>query len=610
MPGNVIDPKQNNRPKFILMSTWIVTLYKAVTSAIVTALTKTVSSLSPLYKPVITAGTEGLPEEMAKKVSIANTICLVTALMIFILGSFFAFHTGLWEIQIPAIIEGILFCSIIYLNKRRLYSIASTSMLILHCGCALYFGILLGQLVNITLAAVFLFGLCFLVYQKPRQQLIGLGATLGTVILLELNYYYNLFPPVALSLADQYLLRWTALPCALLFDVIVMVFYIRENKGLYHRLKMFVYKVSHELRNQLNAMTLAAQLIKREIKLDETLKKIEPYVDLLLTAINNMRNVINNVLDVAQIEAGHAEPVEEDTFLLRSLIRKMINLNKVSARTRGIRLELTIAPDMPDILVTDTLKLTMIVTNLLGNAIKYADKNSVVRIEISRAGQTFVMKFTNQCPDISLERQAILFDMYTSEKRNKHVEGTGLGLYITRSKADSLGGKIALHSEGGQTTFTLVLPLKEGKLADIVEDVAEAEIDLSNINILLADDNEMNNMLFSKYLTLYGCRVTCVTSGLEVLQQLERTKRLPELIILDHQMPGLNGEQTLQLLKKDPLTKKIPVLICTGGQEYEKRLMAAGAAAVVLKPIDPRSLFKEISLHLPHIDEVNTGLSD
>jgi CheY-like chemotaxis protein/anti-sigma regulatory factor (Ser/Thr protein kinase) len=288
----------------------------------------------------------------------------------------------------------------------------------------------------------------------------------------------------------------------------------------------------------------------------------------------------------------------------------MINLNKVSARTRGIRLELTVAPDMPDILVTDTLKLTMIVTNLLGNAIKYADKNSVVRIEISKAGQTFVMKFTNQCPDISLERQAILFDMYTSEKRNKHVEGTGLGLYITRSKADSLGGKIALHSEGGQTTFTLVLPLKEGKLADIVEDVAEAEIDLSNINILLADDNEMNNMLFSKYLTLYGCRVTCVTSGLEVLQQLERAKRLPELIILDHQMPGLNGEQTLELLKKDPLTKKIPVLICTGGQEYEKRLMAAGAAAVVLKPIDPRSLFKEISLHLPHIDEVNTGLSD
>ncbi len=566
--------------------------------------------LSPFYAPVVNAGTAGLSDEAAKRVVIVNSISLITALLAFVIGNLFYVYAGLWRIQVPAIIESALFATIIFLNKRRLYSIASIGVLLVHCICALYFGALLGQLINISLIVVFLCGICFLVYSRLKHQLIGITVTLLTLFVLELNFYYRIIPPLPLSLEDQFLLRWLALPCFLLFDVVVVLYYVKENKALINRLKTFVYKkISHEIRNHLNAMALVAQLIKREIKLDDNLKKLEPYVDLLLTALHNMRNIINNVLDMAQIESGKAEKTEADTFSLRSLMRKIINLNKVSARSRGLRLELVIAPDMPDTLVADTLKLTMVITNLLGNAIKYADKNSVVKLEIVRTGDQFVMTFTNQCPDISADRQALLFDMYITDKRNRHIEGTGLGLYITRNKVDSMGGRIRLQSEGGCTNFIVTLPLCEGKTADIEEEVTESDIDLSNIHILLADDNEMNNMLFSKYLTLYGCMVTCATSGNEALQYLEKARRLPELIILDHQMPGLSGAETLLLLKQSPVFKHIPVIICTGTQEHEHTLMLAGAAAVVLKPIDPRSLFKVISQHLPHIDEVNTDLS-
>ncbi|KAA2239213.1 response regulator [Chitinophaga agrisoli] len=585
-------------------------LYTSIKSRISAFALKAQRALLPIYAPIINAGTAGLSDEAAKRVVIVNSISFITALLAFVIGNLFYVYTGLAQVQIPAIIESVLFCGIILLNRYRLYSIASVSVLVVHCACAVYFGILLGQLINISLIAVFMFGMSFLVYSKPQQQIVGICATLLTLFLLELNFYYKLFPSLQLAMADQYLLRWVALPCFLLFDVIVMLYYVRENKALYNRLKMFVYKVSHEIRNQLNAMALVAQLIKREIKLDDHLKKIEPYVDLLLTAVNNMRNVINNVLDVAQIEAGKEEEVEEDTFALRSLIQKIINLNKVSARSRGLQLSLSVAPDVPDVLVTDTLKLTMIVTNLLGNAIKYADKNSEVKLQIHRSGNNFVMTFSNECPDISAERQAVLFDSYTTDKKSRHIEGTGLGLYITRSKVDSLGGKVKLSSEGGHTSFTVTLPLKEGHTPDIEEEVTEADIDLSNIHILLADDNEMNNMLFSKYLTLYGCNVTCTTSGREAMEHLKKTRHLPEIIILDHQMPELDGEQTLLLLKKHAAFKHIPVLICTGGTQYEKPLMAAGAAAVILKPINPRFLFKVISQHLPHIDEVNTGSID
>jgi len=567
--------------------------------------------LTPLYMPFLRTGTSGLPEEAAKRVMIVNAISLISAVIAFVTGNLFYLFGELWKVQLPALTACLLFCSVILMNKERQYSLACISVTLVHCASALYFGILLGPQINVSLIVVCLCGSCFLVYPKPSQQFISVSATLLTMLLLELNYYFQVFQPLTMSTQTQFLLRWTAIPFFLLFDVLVVVYYAKENKALANRLKTFVYrKISHEIRNQLNAMSLISQLIKREIKLDENMKKLEPYIDQQLTAQHNMRNILNNVLDIAQIESGNADKTDEDTFSIRSLIKKVVNLHKVSARSRGLKLELKVSDGMPDIIVADALKLTMIVTNLLGNAIKYADRNTVIHIQIARSAGMFSMAFSNQCPDIPVERQAVLFEMYTTDKRSKYTEGSGLGLYITRNKVDSLGGRIKLHSRNGLTTFTVSLPLQEGHIVDIEEEVTEADIDLSNINVLLADDNNMNNMLFSQYLTMYGCNAICTSSGREALQYLEKTKQLPELIILDHQMPELDGEQTLLLLKKNPLYKDIPVLICTGAHEHEKALTAAGAAAVLLKPIDPHLLFKEIRLYLPHIDEVSTGLFD
>jgi signal transduction histidine kinase/CheY-like chemotaxis protein len=587
------------------------TFRKTMTETFSSFFTKIKQRLTPLYLPVIRTGTSGLPEEAAKRVMVVNTISLISATIAFVSGNLFYFLGELWVVQLPALTACLFFFGVILMNKERQYSLACIAVTLVHCASALYFGILLGPQINVSLIVVFLCGSCFLVYPKPRQQLISVSATLLTMLLLELNYYFQVFQPLAMSVQTQFLLRWIAIPFFLLFDVLVVVYYAKENKALANRLKTFVYrKISHEIRNQLNAMGLISQLIKREIKLDSNLKKLEPYIDQQLTAQHNMRNIINNVLDIAQIESGNGDKADEDTFSIRSLIKKVVNLHKVSARSRGLKLELKVADGMPDTIVTDALKLTMIVTNLLGNAIKYADRNTIIHIQVSKGAGMFSIAFSNQCPDIPAERQAILFEMYTTAKQSKYTEGSGLGLYITRNKVDSLGGRIKLHSRNGLTTFTVALPLKEGIAADIEEEVTEAEIDLSNINVLLADDNNMNNMLFSQYLTMYGCNAICTSNGREALQYLEKAKQLPELIILDHQMPDLDGEQTLLLLKKDPQFKDIPVLICTGTHEHERALTAAGATAVLLKPVDPRLLFREISLYLPHIDEVDAGLFD
>lgn len=555
-----------------------------------------------MVRAIVHAGTEGLEESAAKKVRIINGLSLITAFLAFAVGHLFYFYTGLLEIYIPAMIEGALFSLIIVMNAFRRYNMASMSVLIVHCAGAFYFGAMLGQLINISLMVAFLFGVCFLVFSKPKHQLIGISATLLTLGLLEWNYYVQVFPPMEMPVYKQYIFRWVALPSFLLFDVLVMLYYVRENKTLYSRIKTFVYKVTHELRNQLNATFLTAQLIKREIRLDDDLKKIEPYVDLLLAANHNMRNIINNVLDVAEIEAGKVDTPQMETFAIGSFFHKLISLNKVRAGTRGIRLELSISKEMPVIIVSDTLKLNLIVTNLLANAIKYANKESKVRIHVEKSGEgKFRVAVSNECPDIPPAKQAVLFDMFVRDRRNKHTEGTGLGLYIAKSKADSLQGSLQLESRNGLTTFTLELPLQEGRKEDIAEDVMETDIDLSNIHVMVADDSDMNNMLLSRFLSLYGCVVTSVTSGRQLISKLQTMQNLPEIIILDYQMPGMNGEETLHHLKQAPYIRNIPVVICTGSLEHEQPLMDAGAVSIILKPVEPKVLFDVICRHLPRI---------
>lgn len=555
---------------------------------------------------ILLTGTKELEEDQSKKVRLVNILSLVTASLAFFIGNIFIAFVGRLEIGIPATIESIFFLSVIILNKNHKYAAASLSIMLIHCCSLLYFGVILGPTVNLSLIAVFLLSISLFLYSDIRLKILSASAAALTLYLLEVNFYNGFVQPISLSKPNQHILRWLAMASFATFDTILITNYIRENKALLRRVKMFYFKISHEIRNQLHTITLVGQLLKREIKLDENLKKIEPLVDLLLSAAHSMRNIINNVLDMAQIEAGKVEKAELEPFLLRSFIKKVINLNKVRATTRGIKILATVGPEMPDILISDTLILNQVLTNLLGNAVKYADKNSIVTCNIFKANSRLCISVTNQCPDIDSKRQLSLFNMFTTERRNKQ-EGSGLGLFITKAKVNALEGTIQLQSKEGKTTFTVTLPLLEGNEKDLIREVEEADIDLSNVNFLIADDNEMSNMLLSNLLRSYDCNVTKLSSGKEVMDYLGNTKKMPDGIILDHEMPGLSGEQTLIELKKSPLLERIPVIMITGKAEYEKQLLTAGAVAVILKPIDPKSLFEVISQHLTHIG-VDTGL--
>jgi len=375
-----------------------------------------------------------------------------------------------------------------------------------------------------------------------------------------------------------------------------------------HFKKIFIYQVTHELRTQLNAVYYIAQLIKREIRLDPHLKKINPYIDLLFTVVGNTRNIINNVLDMSKIEAGKMEDVQEESFEIDAFFERLMAVHKVTAKTRNIQIQLQIDPKMPPVIICDSFKLSQAIANLLSNAVKYADRNSTVFLKLNKtSAQTWSIQVVNKGLGIEADKLSAIFELFVTNKPNRYTESTGLGLFIARNMVHALQGEIHVESQlQGNTTFTIQLPLQPGKVADVHEN-QEEDIDLSHVHIMVADDNEMNNILFSKYLSMCGCTVTSVNNGVEVLQKLKQERRLPDVILLDHKMPEMDGETTLYHLKKDPRLQNIPVIVCTGSFEFREVLMQAGACDIVIKPIDQPSLFKVISQHLPQFNEINAG---
>lgn len=561
-------------------------------------------------------GTEGVADkELLHKIKLVNSLSFSLCSLVMIVGSIYYLLSGKLSIFIPAMVEFLLAGSAILLNYHKKHEAAALVTFLVQCAASIYFGLLLGNVIELQAMVIFLFLITFLLFKKKTLRRICLAIATVILVIIEANYYSNFVEPIQLSLRLTIIFKGLSIGGVLLLILVAGRPYVQSNDEnneltrVNNFKRIFIYQITHELRTQLNAIYYIAQLIKREIKLDPNLKKIEPYINLLFDVVGNTRNIINNVLDMSKIEAGKMEDIQEESFEIKPFFERLIAVHKVTAKARNIQIKLQIDEQMPSVILFDSFKLSQIVANLLSNAVKYADRNSTVLLKLNKHNaNTWSMQVANKGIGIAKEKLTTIFDQFVTNKQNRYTEGTGLGLYIIKNIINTLGGEIHAQSNpGANTTFTVTLKLQRGKLGDIQEETEE-DIDLSNVRILVADDNEMNNMLFSRYLSMCGCTVTTASNGLEVINKLEKEKHLPDVILMDHQMPEMDGAAVLAYLKQDTQFQHIPVIVCTGSFEFQETLLAAGASAIVVKPVDQKSLFKIISQHLPHINEPNTDL--
>ena len=372
----------------------------------------------------------------------------------------------------------------------------------------------------------------------------------------------------------------------------------------------FLANMSHEIRTPMNAILGLTQLGLKATPQQqlEYLAKINDSAELLL-------NVLNDILDFSKIEAGKIS-LEKIDFDLDEIIDSLTYTIDTQAKAKQLDFKVEIAPETPRYLTGDPLRLQQIVMNLANNAVKFTERGHIVFQITSMAttGRSVMLHFAITDTGIGLtpEQQAGLFRAFSQADTSttRKFGGTGLGLAIAKRLIKLMGGEIAVESTYGQgSTFYFSVPFALAehftrKMA-LPERLAASSGEsqpgcLRGARVLIAEDNALNQQVIREFLVRADAQVTLVSNGLEALKMAQR--QAFEVVLMDLQMPVMDGLEAARELRKIPQWAKTPIIALTANvfQADIDRCVAAGMNDHVGKPIKVEELFSKLEKWLKH----------
>ncbi|WP_230967809.1 response regulator [Nostoc sp. WHI] len=380
----------------------------------------------------------------------------------------------------------------------------------------------------------------------------------------------------------------------------------------------FISTVSHELRTPLTSVLGFASLIKEKLetdifpilptedrKLQKTIKRVGDNLNIIVSEAERLTSLINDVLDIAKMEAGKVEwqmqPIDPS-----ELLDWATNSTAGLFETNGLELISEIQPGLPQI-VGDRNRLLQVLINLISNAVKFTESGSVIcRVKQEKEGVCISVIDTGV--GITLEDQPKVFEKFrqVGDTLTDKPKGTGLGLPICKQIIDHHGGRIWVESEPGKgSIFSFIIPTSESdrktstslNLDALVKQLKEhvtitnAVLNQNSKTILVVDDDANIRELLRQQLETEGYNVREAKDGVDAIHQIKTAR--PDLILLDVMMPQINGFDVAAVLKNDPQTADIPIIILSI-IENKERGYHIGIDRYLTKPIDPEQLLNEI----------------
>lgn len=369
----------------------------------------------------------------------------------------------------------------------------------------------------------------------------------------------------------------------------------------------FISNLSHEIRTPLNGVLGMANLLTDTNPTPEQLE----YINTIKLSANNLISIIDDLLDYSNIQSGKVR-FQKREFNIRDTLTQIIQLFKARADEKKISLSCTFDDDLPEVLIGDAVRLRQILLNLTSNALKFTDSGSVnldVRIIAAEDKDIrLLFKVTDTGRGISGDQLESIFESFTKiidQNSKELIGGTGLGLAIVKQLTELQGGIISVSSAPGKgSVFNIELPYRLNEPVRISHRSAASERrpsieqkDLTQVRILLVEDNKVNQFLAQKLLKKMGFEVDIAGSGKEALTILAE-QGASDVILMDVQMPEMNGYELTQLIRKntDPAIASIPIIALTAyASENEKeKAMKAGMSDYVTKPYSPDDLLSVI----------------
>lgn len=371
----------------------------------------------------------------------------------------------------------------------------------------------------------------------------------------------------------------------------------RDEAELANRAKSeFLANMSHEIRTPMNAIIGFAHLMQKA----ELAPSVRTQLGKLQLSADMLLSLLNDILDFSKIEAGEME-LEVVDFELRDVLDRIRAVTAHRAQAKGLQFEIVVEPAVPPVLRGDPLRLSQVLINLIGNAVKFTEHGEV-SLKVSTDDDSLLLTVRDTGIGISAEEQARLFKPFrqADSSTSRRFGGSGLGLAISAQLIQLMQGEIGLSSEQGVgSEFSCRLPLLQGTDPSPLPSTSTyTDKSLAGMRLLLVDDVDFNREIAASLLRAAGAEVHEADSGEAALDWARSPDRVPvDLVLSDIQMPGMDGLRFTKHLRELPNWQEVPVIAMTAHamRDEVERFLAAGLQDHVAKPIEPDRLIGSVA---------------
>ncbi len=379
-------------------------------------------------------------------------------------------------------------------------------------------------------------------------------------------------------------------------ESIIQTQLLKEKEEFKNR---FLANTSHELRTPLTTIMGFTTILQRSNIASEQLH----YLDIIKSSGEHLRNLIDDILDISKIEMGRLR-IKHDRFDIKGLCSLLESQYSLKGKEKDVKLNIKLDSSIPQFLVGDKLRLNQILTNLLDNAFKFTNQGSIKLniTKIERKSSDIKLQFEVKDTGLGIDKDKLdaIFESFIQAHDDSSISGTGLGLSIVKKLIGLMGGKISVESTKGigtMFTFKLGFKVSSNQIQDKIETIEANQRTSEKVNILVAEDIEVNQLLIMKILASSGKYfVDIVGDGDQVVERLHQQDY--DLILMDLKMPKMDGYDTTRFIRQSEVEtiKNIPIIALTANvSPLEKEIcLGIGMNDYIGKPYKEKELISKI----------------